>query len=282
MSTTVHTSARGADRAFGLGLARAAGGAVIFGLPLIMTMEMWDLGVTMSRGRLALFLVVSIPLLVGLSAVGGFERTLRLKHDVLDAFVAYAVGFAIAALLLVLLGVLGPGKGNAHVVGAVAVQAVPCSIGALLAQSQLGGDDDGNGEDARRSDAGYAGELFLMATGAVFLSFNIAPTEEIARLAAGLDAPRGVALVIVSLVAMHAFVYAVEFSGQASIRPGTPQWSVFLRYTVAGYAIVLLVAAYVLWTFGRTDGMPLVEALRRALVLGLPGAVGAAAARLIL
>jgi uncharacterized membrane protein len=37
-----------------------------------------------------------------------------------------------------------------------------------------------------------------------------------------------------------------------------------------------------LWTFGRFDGLALAEALRMSVVLGLPAAVGAAAARLVL
>jgi Putative integral membrane protein (DUF2391). len=32
------------DRDYAIGLARAFGGTVIFGLPLLMTMEMWSLG----------------------------------------------------------------------------------------------------------------------------------------------------------------------------------------------------------------------------------------------
>jgi uncharacterized membrane protein len=81
---------------------------------------------------------------------------------------------------------------------------------------------------------------------------------------------------------MHAFVYAVEFRGQSDIPPGTPQWSVFLRFTVVGYAVALLVSAYVLWTFGRTDGLAVGRLIIVSLVLGFPAAVGAAAARLIL
>ena len=54
---------------------------------------------------------------------------------------------------------------------------------------------------------------------------------------------------------MHAFVYALEFQGTASIPPETPFWSVFLRYTIVGYAVALLMSLYMLWTFGRTEGL---------------------------
>ena len=121
-----------------------------------MTMEMWWLGFYMEPSRLALLLVVAIPLLVGLSAISGFERTLNLKEDALDAFVAYAVGFTCAAAVLALLGIIEPGQSLNEIVGKVSLQAVPGSIGALLAQSQLGGDDP---EDDRAENGGYDQEI---------------------------------------------------------------------------------------------------------------------------
>lgn len=270
---------RSADHVFARGLARAFGGAVIFGLPLLMTMEMWWLGFYMDPWRLALLIVVAIPLLVGLSAISGFEPTIDLKEDALDAFVAYAVGFACAVAVLALLGIIAPQQSLQEVVGKVSLQAVPGSIGALLAQSQLGGEDR---DDDRADDDSYGKELFVMATGALFLSFNIAPTEEVAMIAEHMTPWHTLALVVVSLALMHAFVYAVEFHGQASIPEGTPQWSVFLRYTIVGYAVVLLIAAYILWTFGRIGDTGPEQALSQVLVLSLPAAIGAAAARLIL
>jgi len=50
------------------------------------------------------------------------------------------------------------------------------------------------------------------------------------------------ALAVVSLLMMHAFVYAVEFRGQATIPWGISVWSVFLRFTVVGYAVVLCIS----------------------------------------
>jgi hypothetical protein len=52
---------------FGIGAARAFAGALIFSLPMLMTMEMWWLGFYMDLLRLALLLIVLLPLLVRLS-----------------------------------------------------------------------------------------------------------------------------------------------------------------------------------------------------------------------
>jgi putative integral membrane protein (TIGR02587 family) len=166
-----------------------------------------------------------------------------------------------------------------ELVGKIALQAVPGSIGALLAQSQLGGVEQ---EGRRRREAGRAGEYFFMAVGALFLAANVAPTEEMVLIAHKMSHEAVVLLVLASLACMHAFVFAVEFRGQEALPPGTPTWSAFLRFTVVGYVIALAVSAYALWTFGRFDGVAPAEALKQAAVLGFPAALGAAAARLIL
>jgi uncharacterized membrane protein len=51
---------------------------------------------------------------------------------------------------------------------------------------------------------------------------------------------------------------------------------------MVAYALALLVSLYVLWSFGRSDGLAFGELLMQTVVLGFPAAIGAAAARLIL
>ncbi len=262
-----------------LGLCRAAGGAVVFALPLLMTMEMWWLGFAIDRTRLLLLVLILIPTLIALSYHAGFEPTVQWRDDVADALVAYGVGFCTALTVLVLLGVVTLDTSLSDALGKITVQAVPASIGAMLGRTLLGGERAD--EDARPRET-YGGELFIMAAGALFLSFSIAPTEEVTLLALGLSPWGTTILAIVSAVQMHAFVYAVEFHGQASRPEGATVASEFLRLTVVGYAIALLISAYVLWTFGRTEGLDDLELIRATVVLGFPASIGAAAARLIL
>ncbi len=270
----------GADRMFLVALARAFGGAIIFGLPLLMTAEMWSLGFSMDPLRLALFLILMFPVLGVLAYYAGFEESFGWLDFVLNACVAFAVAFVVAAAGLALFGVLGPGASIEEVVGKVSLQAIPASIGAMLARSQLGQQDEEKDEQRRRQT--YAGELFLAAIGALFIAFNIAPTEEVLRIAVMVSGWHALALIGVSLASIHAFVYAVEFRGQHSVAAGTGAWSEFLRLTVVAYVLALLVCLYVLWTFGRSDGLAAGELLIQTVVLGFPAAIGAAAARLIL
>jgi uncharacterized membrane protein len=72
-----------AERRFLRALARAFGGALLFALPLLMTMEMWQLGSTMPPLRLALFLGVMFPLLGALAYYAGFEKRLGWRDALL-------------------------------------------------------------------------------------------------------------------------------------------------------------------------------------------------------
>jgi putative integral membrane protein (TIGR02587 family) len=263
-------------RNFAVGLGRAFGGALVFGLPLLMTMEMWTLGFVMDRVRLLALLLSALPLLVGLSYYGGFEETPSLRDDVRDALVAVLVGAVSSCALLALFGAVGPERTLDEIVGAVALQTVPASVGALLARSQFGGGE------REKKDPPYFGELFLMAVGALFLSLNMAPTEEMVLIAYRLTPEAAVALALLSLAVIHAFVYVVEFRGQHARPEGWGFLSIFLRFTAAGYALALLMSLYMLWLFGRLDGAAPQDVALVTVVLGFPASVGAAAARLVL
>ena len=270
------------DRKFLTGVARAFAGAVIFALPMLMTMEMWWIGFYIDPWRLALLLIVQVPLLTALSHFSGFMETKGWLDDVLDAFVAIAVAAVAATVILFVLSVIDFDTALHEAVGKVAIQTFPASIGAMLARKQLAGSQDDDKPSAGDDPTTYAGEMFLMAVGALFLGLNVAPTEEMVLLSYMMTPWHEIGLVSLSLAAMHGFVYAAEFRGRPQPLPDTSFVSLFLRFTVAGYALVLVICLYLLWTFGRTDGAGLQEMVSAVVVLGFPCAIGAAAARLIL
>ncbi len=266
------------NRTFAIGLARAFGGALVFTLPILMTLEMWSLGAYIAPWRLVAFVLATIPMLVALAHFAGFEKTFSIRHAAVDAFVAIAVGAITAAIVLLLLGIIDTDASSREVVGQLTLQAIPGSIGALLAQSQLDKDADAKSEP----EPGYGEEIFLMAIGALFLAFNLAPTEEMILISFKMTPWHAIALVIISLIVMHAFVYSLDFEGETSLPEGIPGWSAFLRFTIVGYAVALLISGYMLWTFGRLDGLSIDLMIVATVVLSFPAAVGAAAARLIL
>ena len=262
------------------GLGRAFGGALIFSLPMLMTMEMWWLGFYMDRFRLTLLLALNVPMLIALSHHSGFEATSRIRDDLRDGMIAYGVGILASAIVLAAFGLLTPDMPMQEIAGKIAIQSVPASIGALLGRSQLGSRKSRASQ--RSEESNYFSVLFLMAVGALFLGLNVAPTEEMVLISYKMSQWHAVALMVISVLLMHGFVYAVEFRGEQSLPPDTPWWSAFLRFTLVGYVLAALISLYVLWTFGRTDGMALGQVLMTVIVLGFPAAIGAAAARLIL
>lgn len=262
------------------GLIRAFAGAVIFGLPLLMTMEMWWLGFYLDRLRLLALLLVTIATLVPLSYFVGFERTGTLLEDVVDAFVAFAVGAIVSAGMLAVFGVIGPGMSVDEIVGKIAIQTVPASIGAVLARGQMGQQESDSKK--KQEEAGYGGQLFISAAGAIYLAFNVAPTEEVVLLAYMMTPLRLVALVLLSIAALYAFVYALNFRGGEELPEDVPWTIAVVRHSIAEYGIALIISAYVLWTFGRMDGAALEQVVTMVAVLGFPAALGAAAARLVI
>lgn len=268
-----------ANVGYGRALSRAFGGALLFSFPLPMTMEMWSLGMAVERWRLLVFLLLTIPMLIGLSYFAGFEATFRLKDEVLDALAAFGVGFLLSAGLLAIFGVLRLHEiGTQSAVGKVALCAVPAAVGALLAGKQLG--EHGPGE-REKAQAGPLGELFLMAVGAAFLAFNVAPTEEMILIAYQMGSVGTLLLMVISIALLHLFVYQLGFPGEARRREAGGFGRTFVAFTAPGYGVALLMSLYLLWTFGRTDGIALHEIATMTIVLGFPAAIGAATARLV-
>lgn len=258
------------------GIGRAFGGALLFGLPLFLTMEMWRMGVVIPRIRLLILLLATMLLVVGLAHHFGFVRGERVGAlgAVVEGVTAFAVGIAAAAVLLSVLSVARPLANVQDAISVIAIEALPAAVGASFARAQLG-----EGSQREQQRQAYRQELLVMTTGAVVLSSSVAPTEEVVLLAARMSSLHAVGLVAIVLVVMHAFVYVLEFKGGESspgefLRP-------FLAFTVVGYALAFAVSAYLLWTFGRYHDAGLQASVVQTVVLALPAGVGAAAARLI-
>ncbi len=266
------------NKTYALALARAAAGALLFALPLLMTMEMWALGASIEPWRFLLYLLASLPLLLGLSYYAGFEQNFSFLDEVLDALAAFGVAFLLSAAVLWVLGVISADMRPVEAAGDIAICAVPASIGALIAGKQLTDRDPGQRE---KQHAGYFGRLFIMLVGALFLAFNLAPTEEMVLIAYQMNPWQSLVLTVASLGLLHLFVFSLGFPGQARRDAGTTARAL-LVYSVPGYAIALLVSYFALWTFMRLDGMPPGEQARVIVVLAVPAALGAATARLVI
>ena len=212
VSTRTERSSALFERSFLVALARAFGGALIFGLPLLMTMEMWALGFRMQPLRLALFLTLMFPLLVVL-AYAGFEESVGWQHG--------------AQRLRRLRGRVRRGRRRPRALG---VLRPGMSLGDRRQDLAPGhrrasgpcwrAVSSASGRNRRMRSGGgtRTGELFLATVGALFLAFNVAPTEEV-LISTMMTGWHALAIIGVSLAIMHAFVYAVEFRGRTRSPP---------------------------------------------------------------
>jgi putative integral membrane protein (TIGR02587 family) len=270
------------ERSYALGLARGFGAAIIFSIPMLMTMELWWLGFYMDRLRLAIAALLMLPLLVALSHFVGLRPKGGLVVTILDAVTGYGIGLIAAAAVLLLIGVVTIQMAPREIIGKVVLLGLAASFGSMLGQSQLGSQAGQQEQKGKKQGAGWIGEMFFMMAGAIYLSLTVAPTVEMIKVPFNMTPWHALALVVVSILLMHAFVYALEFKGAAPEPKNTPWWSLLIRYTLPGYVIATAVAAYLLWTFGRFENFDLYWMLMYSVALGFPASVGAAAGRLIL
>lgn len=286
MATAISRKDTGDDevRQFLTGLARGTAGALLFALPMLMTMEMWFLGLYINPWRLLLLCILNLPLLLLLARRIGFENIHSWGQAVRDAITAYGLGIAVSAAVLLLFGILNDQITVSTIISKIALQSVPASIGALLGRSQLGQHSDAHDEEEGEysGKTGYLHELFMIMVGALFLNLNVAPTEEMILIAYKVTPYHILALCLLSVAIMHGFVYALHFKGSHQLHEGQQWWQSFIRFTLPGYVIAIAISIYTLWTFERLDHTSLSQIMSAAVILGVPASIGAASARLIL
>lgn len=248
----------------------------MFGLPLMMTMEMWWMGYYIEPLRLLALILISLPVLVCVSSVIGFRESRELLDNIIDVFVAYAFGFVISFLALLLFNAIAWHNFIEINFKIVMLQTIPASFGALLARSEIG-----SGEHDSSVEKGSIDNLAVLAIGAIYLAFNIAPTEEIQLIAYQMNPWHLLALFITTLVVMYIFSEAGSFSPNPA--QATPKkLFIALSYTCTAFVVALLSCILMLWVFGRIDGLAFPQIVANTVVLLFPAGIGAAAARLII
>ena len=268
-------------------LVRAVSGGLLFGIPLLYTMEVWWVGSYTEPSRVLGVLLLSFLPVWFLNKTSGFRSSdaVRFPDAAMDAIEAVAIGIVTAGALLFLLKEISFTTPLNEAVGKVAFEAMPFGIGIALAQHFLR-----RGRDETDSDGKAQSESQLHATvadigatliGAIFVGFNIAPTDEVPMLASALGPYALVSVIVVSLVVSFCIVFVAGFSNEDQRRSQSGIFQHPLSETVACYLVSLVAGAVMLWYFQRLDaGAPWQETLSHIIVLGLPASVGGAAGRL--
>jgi putative integral membrane protein (TIGR02587 family) len=270
----------------GTDVIRAVSGGLLFGIPLLYTMEVWWVGTYTEPNRvLGVLLLTFLPVFF-LNRTSGFRSTkdVRLADAAMDSVETVAIGLLTSAALLTLLKEITFSTPLNEAIGKVAFEAMPFSIGIALAHHFLrGGRTDGDDGASSEGSGLHATVVDMGATviGAVFVAFNIAPTDEVPMIANALGPYSLFALMLVSLAVSFCIVFVAGFSKQEQRHKQQGIFQHPTSETVACYLVALVSAAVMLWYFQRLEaGAPWQETLSYVIVLGLPASVGGAAGRL--
>lgn len=269
------------------GLQRGLTGGFLVGIPLIYTMETWWIGQSISMPRALLFVALAYLINLAFVAFAGFRRQeAGARRPFGDALVATAVAMVATAITLMLLNQLNTSHPLDVVVGRIAVDALPVSLGVsianhVLAPRETRTSSEGDDGEAQRRLSPVMLDVGAAFAGALFLSLNIAPTEEVPMLATEVPTLMIPAIILFSLLVSYAIVFAAGFGGQESRleTPGAFQHP--LTETVLAYVVSLATCTLTLWLYGQIGfDTDLYVIYAQVILLGLPATIGAAAGRL--
>ena len=264
--------------------ARGIGGGLLFSLPLLVTMEVWAIGLSASPLRLGAFAGGTFALLVAYNHVAGIHAGHRVRDVLFESVEEMGLGLAVAAGLLALLGRFPDGLFSAEALGLLTVEGMVAAVGVSVGTAQLGqtpgGDaDDEAGREAGRVPQSAGGEVVVALCGAFLIAANVAPTEEVRMLGVEMSLPALAGLAALSVVVGGALLYASAFRGSDRFA-GSALGPV--RGTVVTYAVALVASALMLWVFGQVETVGLAASVGPLVVLGFPAMLGASAGRLLL
>lgn len=281
-------------------LVRAASGGLLFGIPLMYTMEIWWIGSHSTPGQAAGVLALTAVPLYLLNKTSGFRSkgTVRVRDAAMDTVEAVALGLVLVTVMLVLLREITAATPLTEVLAKVVYEALPFCLGIgvanhfLRAGRDTGDDDAGQAadDDSSTDDSSPDADTSLHATladlgatsvGAVFVALNIAPTEEVPMLVTAMTTPWILGLVATSILVSYGIVFVAGFAGQDRRHSQVGVFQRPVTETIASYLVALACAALMLGVFQQLEG-PRSLMLEQVVVLGFPAAIGGAAGRLAL
>lgn len=257
---------------YGRGLA----GGLMFSLPLLYTMEMWWAGFIAQPLRLAGLLAFTYILLLGYNRFAGMHHDATWLEVAIDSVEELGLGLVTSALVLYLLGRIGPHTSADEALGKIVVEAATVAIGFSIGTAQLHGESNDD-----RKESTFGGELVIAFCGAVLFAANIAPTEEIVIVAIETDPLRLFGLAVLSLALGSVVLYFSNFRRSSAIVHREGPLDIALG-TLATYAVALIASAIILWFFGRFADASMEIVVRQLVVLAFPATLGASAGRLLL
>jgi putative integral membrane protein (TIGR02587 family) len=260
---------------------RGLAGGMLFSLPLIYTQEVWQTGFVAGPLRLLAALGVTFASLLAYNYYAGIRRETTFAEVAIDSIEELGLAMLLAVLLLWLLHRITGEMGAFEITGQLAVEVMVTAIGISVGRAQLGSEDgDDQGLERHKLPHRIPGLLAVGMCGALLLSLNIAPTDEVELITFQAPPWKLLGLVGISMSMIFVVLYLSDFRGTHREVRHTP--GEILRGGVTMYAVSLASSAFLLWFFGRLDGLGPAMIAAAVVVLGVAASLGASAGRLLL
>ncbi len=292
---------------------RGVAGGLLFSLPLLYTMEVWQTGLNAHPVRLLVAVAGTFLLLLGYNRYAGLRRDAGMTEVVIDSVEEMGIGLMLSTLILWMTGRITFDMPATAIVGPVVIEAMSVAIGVSVGTEQLGGGSAaaaGMASDAqpgKKEEAGrqgtaherlgganhgraegesspevtFGGQLVITLCGAVLFAANVAPTDEVSIIATQISSWRLLGLAFFSLSLTTVILFYTEFTGARQFVRTRALPAVAVGVVIA-YVVALIASALILWFFGRFDGEALMTCVAQTIVLGVAGSLGASAGRLLL
>ena len=268
-----------------------ASGGFLFGIPLLYTMEVWSIGSYVKPPFLLIILSITFAIIFLLNQIEGFrpQESATLPGAIAETIETLAIGMVCASLMLFILERIDFQTPLLEVLGKTIFEGVPFSLGVAFSRSLLSGDNENSPRKSASTSSNKSNNMWqdtladfsATLTGALFIAFSIAPTDEITVLAASAAPLRLLAIIATSLIVSYGIVFASSITNYQYRRQQKGLFQTPQSETVISYLIALLSGMLMLWFFQKVSfSDPWFVWLRYSIILALPASIGGAAGRL--
>lgn len=270
-------------REFGRGII----GGLLFGIPIIYTMEVWWTGFLASPEKLLVFVIATFILLLGYNKFAGMRQDASFAEICRDSVEEIGLAFIIIFLFLWLIGRINMDMPMYEILGKTIVESMIMAIGISVGTAQLGQKSKRDGgmttdtiqgpSPKKRND--YAQVTVLSLCGATFIASSVAPTDEIVLMGIQSSPIQLLLMVIVGILLSTITLYFSDFRGTIHDNVDIQIISI---HVLLSYLVAIFVSVSLLWFFGRFDDTSFQMALAMVIVLSIPAVLGASAGRLLI
>ena len=257
------------------------GALLVVGLTFFYTMESWWLGWTLPLTHLLVYTVVGLAVVLFVARNVGFRKEDRQESttSVLDLIAEYTEilvqSFVAAFVGLFMLGIIQWGDSLIVIVRLGLLEVVPLGFGAALANRLFA-----ETEQRPSEEANFPRNVAIFALGSIFLAATVAPTQEMALIAANMGWSRLVLMIFITLGVVYVALYELGFRGQSGRVYDSRLYETGTTFVV--YAVSLVISALLLWGFGHFADATFSVIVQETIVLSFPAATAAAGAQVVI